>query len=212
VREELLHILALLTLECSVAEAAVAWAVGAITADQDTEAIRVLAGLSPNDVREEIAPWLLRAAHDVGVRIPTRDESHWILTLSEAQEARDLVLSMAAGRVSLIDGSWKLTNLPFAFSPGDAEWRTLFTPFLAVTSETDDLPLGADRVNWDEDVLRGKDAEARAYEESLRADLIPACEALAARIDRDLVRVEEFFSPPPARWRSSTSRGWASGL
>jgi hypothetical protein len=64
-RAELLHILALLMLECSVAEEATSWALTVLSADEDTEAIRVLAGLPPNAPREEFAPWLRRAAHDL---------------------------------------------------------------------------------------------------------------------------------------------------
>jgi hypothetical protein len=83
VRSRLLHLLALLTLESPVTEEAIAWAVAAVMADEDTEAIRVVAGLSSSAGRDELTPWLRRAAHEVGVRLPTREESLWILVTSE---------------------------------------------------------------------------------------------------------------------------------
>jgi hypothetical protein len=195
VRSELLHLLAQLTLECPVAEEASAWAVAALTADEDTEPIRVLAGLSANATREEIAPWLRRAALDLGVRLPTREESRLILDLWQAREARDLALAIADGRLGLVEGAWKLRDLSFAGALVDDEMRALFMPFVAVTSETDHLPIGEDRVNWNPDVLRAKDEEIRAYDDAHRMQMIPDCRAFAARVDRDMARLAEFFSP-----------------
>jgi hypothetical protein len=125
VRAELLHILALLTLESPVAEEAGAWALGVLASDEDTEAIRILAGLPSNAPREEIAPWLRRAAHDLGV------------------------------------------------------------------------PIGEERANWDPDVLREKDREICAYEEACREQMVPDCRALAARVDRELAWLTEFFTSAP---------------
>lgn len=192
-RSELLRILAQLTLECPVAEEASAWAIAALTADADSEPIRVLAGLSAIAHREEIAPWLRRAADDLGVRLPTREESRWILDLFRARESRDLALAIADGRLGLVDGAWKLRDLSFAGAPVDDEMRALFTPFVAVTSETDHLPIGEERVNWNPDVLRAKDDEIRAYDDAHRVQMVPHCRAFAARVDRDMDRLSEFF-------------------
>jgi hypothetical protein len=197
VRAELLHILALLTLECPVAEEATSWALTLLNADEDTEAIRVLAGLPANAHREEFAPWLRRAAHDLGVRLPTREESYWILSLSKAQQARDLALAIAVGRIGLVEGSWKIRDLAFAGANVDDEMRALFMPFVAVTSEADHLPIGEERANWDPDVLREKDQEIRAYNEAHRAQMVPRCHAFAARVDRDVARLTEFFTSAP---------------
>ena len=194
-RSELLRILARLTLECSVGEEAGAWAVAALTADEDTDAIRVLAGFSANTPREEVTPWLRRVAHDLGVRLPTREESRWILVVFQAREARDLALAIADGRLGVVEGSWKLRDLSFARAPVDDELRALFMPFVAVTTETDHLPVGEDRVNWNPDVLRAKDEGIRSYEESIRAQMLPHCRAFAARVDRDTARLGEFFNP-----------------
>jgi hypothetical protein len=197
VREELLHILALLTLECPVAEEASSWALTLLSADEDTEAIRVLAGLPPNAAREEIAPWLRRAAHDLGVRLPTREECYWILSLSQAQQARDLALAIAEGQIGLVEGSWKIRDLAFAGPEVDDEMRALFMPFVAVTSETDHLPIGEERANWDPGVLREKDQEIREYNEAHRAQMVPHCRAFAARVDRDVARLTEFVTSAP---------------
>jgi hypothetical protein len=197
VRAELLHILALLTLECPVAEEAGEWAVAVLATSEDTEAVRILAGLPPNAAREEIAPWLRRAAHDLGVRLPTREESYWILSLSQAQQARDLARAIADGQIGLVEGSWKIRGLAFAGADVDDEMRALFMPFVAVTSETDHLPVGEERANWDTDVLREKDQEIRAYDEACRAQMVPHCRAFAARVDRDVARLTAFFMSAP---------------
>jgi hypothetical protein len=197
VRAELLHLLALLTLECPVAEEASKWAVAVLATAEDTEAVRILAGVPPNAAREEIGPWLRRAAHDLGVRLPTREESHWILSLSQAQEARDVARAIADGQIGLVEGSWKIRDLEFAGADADDEMRALLTPFVAVTSETDHLPIGEERANWSPDVLREKDQEIRAYDEACRAQMVPHCRAFAARVDRDVARLTAFFMSTP---------------
>jgi hypothetical protein len=197
VHAELLHLLALLTLECPVVEEARAWALTVLAADDDTEAVRVLAGLGPNALREDVAPWLRRAAHDLGVRLPTREECHWILSLSRAQQARDLALAIAEGQIGIIEGSWKIRDLAFAGLQVDDEMRALFNPFVAVTSETDHLPIGEERTNWNPDVLREKDREISAYNEAHRAQMVPHCREFVARVDRDVARLTEFFASAP---------------
>jgi hypothetical protein len=61
------------------------------------------------------------------------------------------------------------------------------------TSETDHLPIGEERANWAPDVLREKDREIREYDEAMRAHMVPRCRAFAARVDRDVARLTEFF-------------------
>jgi hypothetical protein len=73
--------------------------------------------------------------------------------------------------------------------------RDLFTPFIAVSSETDHLPLAEDRVHWNADELRAKDEEAQVYEQRARPEVVAACQALAAALDRDAARVTAFFTP-----------------
>lgn len=197
VRAELLHLLALLTLECPVAEEASEWAIAVLATAEDTEAVRILAGLPPNADREEIAPWLRRAARDLGVRLPTREESYRILSLSQAQQARDLAHAIADGKIGVVEGSWKIRDLAFAGADVDDEMRALFMPFVAVTSETDHFPIGEERANWDPDVLREKDREIRAYDEACRAQMVPHCRAFAARVDRDVARLTESFMSTP---------------
>jgi hypothetical protein len=165
-----------------VAEEAGEWALSVIATAEDTEAVRILAALPPNAARDEIAPWLRRAAHDLGVRMPRREESDWILSMSQARQARDLARAIVDGRLGLVEGSWKIRDLAFAAADVGDEMHALFVPFVAVTSETDHLPLGAARASWDPDVLREKDREVRAYDEAHRAEMVPHCRALAARV------------------------------
>jgi hypothetical protein len=55
--------------------------------------------------------------------------------------------------------------------------------FEGVASETDDLPVGRERVNWSLEALREKDPEADAYREQVRAVVNEACQALLNALD-----------------------------
>lgn len=50
--------------------------------------------------------------------------------------------------------------------------------FEGVASETDELPLGRERVNWSLEALLEKDPEASAYREQVRAVVGEACQLL----------------------------------
>jgi len=50
--------------------------------------------------------------------------------------------------------------------------------FVAVDSEVDDLPLGAERANWSAESLRVKDMEAANYREGVRSAVAEALRAL----------------------------------
>ena len=194
-QRELLHILAQFALGSPVSEQASAWGVAALAAGHDTEASRVLAGLSTDTPREQIAPWLRRVADDFGVRLPTHAESRWLVTLIPKWQARELALDIVDGRIGLIEGSVRLARSRWEIEPAAPDLRHLFTPFVAVSSETDHLPLADDRAHWNADALRAKDDEARSYEESARPAIVVACRALAAALERDADRVAAFFAP-----------------
>ena len=55
--------------------------------------------------------------------------------------------------------------------------------FIAVSSEVDDLPLGAEREHWAPDVLRAQDAEAEEYRERIRPRVYEALRELIEVLD-----------------------------
>ena len=53
--------------------------------------------------------------------------------------------------------------------------------FVAIDSETDHLPIGPERLNWDADSLRARDSEIAEYEVAFREDVLAACKKLIER-------------------------------
>ena len=54
----------------------------------------------------------------------------------------------------------------------------IFDVFVAVASEVDELPIGAERSNWVPDALRVKDLEAQSYREQVNASVVTALRQL----------------------------------
>ena len=63
-----------------------------------------------------------------------------------------------------------------------AEMTDQFSPFVAIDSETDDLPVGAVRNLWDADTLTRKDLEISRCEQLYRAQCLEACSRLIERL------------------------------
>jgi hypothetical protein len=59
--------------------------------------------------------------------------------------------------------------------------QKIFLPFIAVESETEDMPLGDARIGWDENALARKDQEIAAYLEVVRDSIYEACRGVLAR-------------------------------
>jgi hypothetical protein len=56
------------------------------------------------------------------------------------------------------------------------------TVIIGVESETDDLPLGSERGNWNMDALAAKDKEREEYVSQVRSIVVAACRSLAAKL------------------------------
>ena len=64
--------------------------------------------------------------------------------------------------------------------------RDRFIPFVAIDSETDDLPIGAVRDLWQPDALARKDLEISRCEQLYRKQVAEACLALIESLGPDL--------------------------
>lgn len=84
-----------------------------------------------------------------------------------------------SGELGMIEGSRTLSSMRWEFG---AEITDRFSPFVAIDSETDDLPVGAARDLWDADALAWKDLEISRCEQLYRAQCLEACGKLIERL------------------------------
>ena len=101
---------------------------------------------------------------------------------TKAQRAKAIktVEEMINGKVGIIAGARIMSGLRFDTElPEDDED---FLVLVAIDSETDDLPVGPERVQWSAEALREKDLEIQRCEELYRQDAIDACERLILKL------------------------------
>jgi hypothetical protein len=60
--------------------------------------------------------------------------------------------------------------------------QDVFIPFVGIDSETDHLPVGAVRAEWDAEALATKDVEIRQCEDHYRPYALEACRRLIDRL------------------------------
>jgi hypothetical protein len=86
---------------------------------------------------------------------------------------------MIAGKTGIIAGSRMLSGLRFELDvPEDDED---FLSFVAIDSETDDLPVGQEREFWSPEALKEKDVEIQRCEDIYRQSATEACESIIRR-------------------------------
>jgi hypothetical protein len=94
-------------------------------------------------------------------------------------DAADRALAFAhkliTGEIGVIEASRALASLRNEF---DAPLDGLFLPFVGIASETDDLPIGSMRREWDPGALAHKDLEIARYEQAQRSLALKACRKL----------------------------------
>ena len=105
-------------------------------------------------------------------------EPRQIATVRVLEIARNVV----SEEIGVIEASRELTSLRHCFGP---ELKKNFLPFAGIDSETDHLPLGSVRREWNADALSAKDAEIARLEESDKQLAIEACHRLIIRLERD---------------------------
>lgn len=75
-------------------------------------------------------------------------------------------------KIGLIEGVRKLVSLQNEMGSANDED---FLVFKGIESETDELPIGEARRNWNEAALKDKDAEIEEYEDKVRTSVFDAC-------------------------------------
>ena len=95
------------------------------------------------------------------------------------KSALRIAMAILNGDLEMIEGCRKLTRqLSDAGLRSDPDALVI----IAVESETDHFPIGAERDNWDPSALALKDAELKAYIDGARPFVSAACHALASKL------------------------------
>lgn len=95
---------------------------------------------------------------------------------------KDQVLVVAKeildNKISILEGARKLSK--FQFVEGFKENKDIMF-FVFLDSESDNLPIGEERKNWDPTVLAEKDKDIKDIENYYKNDAIAACQHLMAK-------------------------------
>ena len=90
-------------------------------------------------------------------------------------EIVDIATNILEDRMSVIEGSHELARFQFGYDLQDNK-NLLF--FVGIASETEYLPVGKEREQWNHKVLAKKDVEIRKIENYYMKDAKVACEEL----------------------------------
>jgi hypothetical protein len=104
---------------------------------------------------------------------------------TEAQARRELVAAaraMLSGELPYVEGAFLVTRLRHRIS-GVAERDEDFDAFVVIESETDHLPLQAQRPLWSEQALAGLEPEFKRTQEWAASFAADACKRLIARFE-----------------------------
>jgi len=130
----------------------------------------------------------VRAA-DAGRYVPSRiDRSMINETLSIFVRGKIVAVCQAIlnEEMGVISGSRILNRLEFELIEcprGQFDRDNDFTPFVAIDSQTDHLPVDRERANWSAEALLRKDKEIAESEAFFKESAFAACRNLIARFD-----------------------------
>ena len=92
----------------------------------------------------------------------------------------DIAKGALAGTVSILQAARELAELLSEAGVEDDEGE-LVNLFKTIDSETDHLPLGSQRQQWDAVSLKRKDSEIVEYERAFREEVLRACRTLISK-------------------------------
>jgi hypothetical protein len=107
--------------------------------------------------------------------------SHEDYVHSQQAKVVDIASKMIDGQIGIIDGSRQLSRLRNSVS--DLDFDEDFMVFVAIDSETDDLPVGSERQYWADSALAMKDQEIKDAELSFREQALTGCKRLIERFN-----------------------------
>ncbi len=98
---------------------------------------------------------------------------------SQRAKAIATATEMITGKLGIIAGARILATL--RFEVGVTEYDEDFLTFVAIDSETDDLPIGQQREHWATKALQEKDVEIKRCENLYQQNAIQACKNIIKR-------------------------------
>jgi hypothetical protein len=96
---------------------------------------------------------------------------------SKLAEARRLAAAVIRGDLAMLEAAPSLSKTLFHTT---LQNTSIYRFFREVYSETDQLPIGQERVHWAPEALREKDRQAAAYEARIRDRFMSICHELLA--------------------------------
>jgi hypothetical protein len=103
-----------------------------------------------------------------------------IIAFDNRQKVVAIARELIAGRIDVIEAARQIDAFR-GDRVGLDEFDPDFLTFLAIESETDDLPVGENRSHWAPEILAEKDREIARCEELYRAQALEAASHLVAR-------------------------------
>lgn len=96
-------------------------------------------------------------------------------------EIVSLAKTILDSKMRMIDGCHEMFKLLMGFP---LQYEKDFLIFTAVASETDHLPIGDERKNWDKKILRQKEIELADFENFYKKEIISACKKILRRFEK----------------------------
>jgi predicted regulator of Ras-like GTPase activity (Roadblock/LC7/MglB family) len=99
----------------------------------------------------------------------------------QSKKVVEIAQDILSNKKGIIEGARLLVSLRPTVTRDDFDVD--FIPFIALTSETDALPVGDEREYWASDALQRKDKEIQEIETAYRDDIFSACKAIIKRFE-----------------------------
>ena len=105
--------------------------------------------------------------------------THEEYVTTQRRRVAELARQILAGEIDVLDGACKVAALRHEVEVDD--WDQDFMAFVVVSSETDDLPIGVEALNWSNEALVCKEPELKHAREWANETVRAACASLVAR-------------------------------
>ena len=105
-----------------------------------------------------------------------------------ASKALTAARAFLSGQIGAIEACWALSS--FAYDTDCPVSQVDRNLFIAIQSETDDLPVGNLKDNWHPDFLPAKLEQLAKYEAAISNDVRGACQRLIAAMETTVTEAE----------------------
>ncbi|MGI0495464.1 hypothetical protein ACN4EG_27115 [Alkalinema pantanalense CENA528] len=97
---------------------------------------------------------------------------------SDAESAIvDIAKSIISDKIDTLEGCRQLVTLHYQVNDSEET----FLPLVGIVSETDDFPMGDERLGWSSDALSTMDCEREMYLEQVRSLIYTTCREIISK-------------------------------